>query len=516
MKTRFDLLLVILGIAVTLYVAARIPDEVFFSGDGGLKTLHAKQHLREGFSVTLNLEAEPWIRGLWSDGLYPFKPPFVYEEDGEYIVGFPFLFPLVTAPLYKLAGFRGLYVLPLACLWLLWLRFHLHCRKIDLEWPYALVGMALLIFASPLTMYGAIFWEHVPAAFLAFFGLDFIAGLHGGRRGKLHPVFYGLLAGLAVWFRAEYLCLVALFVLLALLAERSRRIWWFAGGAALSMAAFFIANVALYRHPLGAHSRQVLAAIPPAERLSMAPTFFADMARELVVDYPASLIALAAIPFLFTRGKTDFLSRYARALAAAGIAFLVLVPLIVPNAGGKQLGPRYILFLAPVVALLVPIAMRRLSESGRGGLRIVAYIAIGVALLAGCYRSIYFRGAQLIRDYEGRVVPALEAVLDHPSKYVLVSRQWTAQELEITFDRKTFFHAPDAEDSVKLAEALAEHGVLHFLLVLDYQDSAPAWLSVAPPSPVQRIEFSSMGLYGAYYVFEATIVPRLQGGSAIM
>lgn len=506
MKARLDLLLIIVGIACTLFVASRVPGEVFFSGDGGLKALHAGQHMRQGFSVALDLEAEPWVSRLWSEGFYPFKPPFVYQEEGEYIVGFPFLFPLVTAPLYELAGFRGLYVLPLLSLWLLWIRFHMHCRRIGLEWPYGSTGLALLILASPLTMYGAIFWEHVPAALLAFFGLDFISGSHGGARGRLHPVLYGLLAGLAVWLRAEYLCLVAVFVLLALLAARSGRTWWFAGGAAASVGAFFAANVALYHHPLGAHSRQVVDTLTLSGRIPAAWSFFWDMTTGFVLDCPAALVLVAAVPILFVAGKRDALSSYGRALTIMAIAFVILVPMMVPNAGGKQLGPRYILFLAPLVALLAPITLRRSK---------IGYIVIAIVLIVGCYRSTYSRGAQLIRDYQGRVMPALEVIEGHPSQFVVVANQWTAQELEAAFGTKTFFHAATMEDGVRLAEALAERGVHTFLMVLLHDDSAPEIVNVPHPSPVEMIEFSSLGLHGAYYILEAAITPRLQEGAAI-
>ncbi len=506
MKARLDLILIIVGIACTLFVVSQVPGEIFFSGDGGLKTLHAKQHLRKGFSVALELEAEPWVQQLWSDGLYPFKPPFVYREEDRYVVGFPFLFPLVSAPLYELAGFRGLYILPLVSLWLLWLRFHMHCRRIGLEWPHGSMALALLILASPLTMYGAIFWEHAPAACLAFFGLDFIAGSRCGSLGRLHPVFYGLLAGLAVWLRAEYLCLVPIFVLLAVLAARSSRTWWFAGGAAASVGGFFAANVALYHHPLGAHSRQVVDALSLQGRISSAWSYFWEMTAGFVLDCPAALMILAAVPLLLAAGKRDALSSYGRTLTIIAIAFLLLVPMMVPNAGGKQLGPRYILFLAPVVALLAPITLRRSK---------IGYIVIAVVLLAGCYRSIYSRGAQLVRDYEGRVMPALETITDHPAPYVVVANQWTAQELEAAFGNKTFFHAATVEDSVRVAEALAGRGVHTFLTILLHDDSAPERVAVPGPSPVEMIEFYSLGLHGAYYILEAAITPRFQEEAAM-
>jgi hypothetical protein len=505
--------LILVGAAFTLFVVAQLPGEVFFSGDGALKTLHAKQHLERGFLVALELEAEPWVRELWSDGLYPFKPPFVYEQEGRYIVGFPFLFPLLTAPLYKLAGFRGLYLLPLASLWLLWLFFRAHCRRIQLEPSCTLIGLALLILASPLTLYGAVYWEHVPAALLAFFGLEFMAGLCAGRCAGAHPLIYGLLAGMAVWLRAEYLCLLPIFFVLAFLAARYhpqgwQRAGWFIAGGALSLAAFLVTNLALYSHPLGAHSRQVLDAISLQGRLSSSLGFLGEMSFGLVLDYPASLAALAAIPFLLLCKGEEPLARYGRALAITGLAFFLIVPLMVPNAGGKQLGPRYILFLAPVVALLLPVALQLLKGIANRRLIMLVHLALAAALLAGAYQNLYVRPAQLIKDYRQRVWPALEVVREHPARYVVVPNQWTAQELEVTFGDKTYFHAAAIEDGVRLAEALARRGVHRFLAVLHFEDSAPGQVMVAEPSPIERLEFSSLGLHGSFYVLEVTSYPR--------
>jgi hypothetical protein len=508
-----SLALIVLGALFTLFVVAQLPGEVFFSGDGALKTLHAKQHLDRGFSVALELEAETWVRELWREGMYPFKPPFVYEQDGRYIVGFPFLFSLLTAPFYGLAGFKGLYLLPLASLWLLWVLFGLHCRRLGLEPSSALIGLALLVLASPLTLYGAIYWEHVPAALLAFFGLELLAGLYGGRKMLMHPLPSGLLAGLAVWLRAEYLCLLPVIFVLACFAARERRrgagrVGWFICGAALSLAAFFVSNQLLYGHPLGAHSRQVLEGISMSGRLAASMGHLGEMAAGLAVDYPAAIAAAAAVPFLILRRGKEPLASYGRALAVVGLAFFLIVPLIVPNAGGKQLGPRYILFLAPLIALLLPIALQLLRSIPGGRIVMLANLVLGAALLAGAYQNLYVRTAQLIKDYRHRVWPTMQLVSRHQARYVVVPNQWTAQELQATFADKTYFHAAALEDGVRLAEALAERGTYRFLAVLHFEDSAPDRVLLAEPSPLERLEFSSLGLHGSYYVLEATSIPR--------
>jgi hypothetical protein len=197
-------------------------------------------------------------------------------------------------------------------------------------------------------------------------------------------------------------------------------------------------------------------------------------------------------------------------LAVIAGVLLLLVPLIVPNAGGKQLGPRYLLLLAPLVALLLPIGLQQLSRDSRRGAEIGLLALIAASLLAGVWQNGFVRTGQLVRDYEGRVVPALRLVRDHPLRHVVVPNQWTAQELESLFDSKIFFHAPSVEDSIAIAEALEARGVDRFLAILRYQDSAPPRLNVPPPSPVERIEFRSLGLHGNFYVIEAVVRPRNQ------
>jgi len=72
------------------------------------------------WQADLQLDADPWIRHLWDQGLYPLGPPFVYEVDGARFIQYPLFFPALTAPFYALFGFRGLTILPLIGLWLIW------------------------------------------------------------------------------------------------------------------------------------------------------------------------------------------------------------------------------------------------------------------------------------------------------------------------------------------------------------------------------------------------------------
>src|SRR6476646_7760015 len=135
MKTsRFNtpLIVIFVGILFSLYLQSLIPNDVFYSGDGGLKALLAKQFSAGNFYFDLRLPTNTWIQSLWDAGLYPFRPPFVYNVENRYFITFPFTFPLITAPFQAIAGFRGLYIIPLVSTWALWFSFYAACQRLKL------------------------------------------------------------------------------------------------------------------------------------------------------------------------------------------------------------------------------------------------------------------------------------------------------------------------------------------------------------------------------------------------
>ena len=207
-KYNLPLLLILGGILFSLYLQLQIPTEVFFSGDAGPKLLLTKQFASGNFHVDLDLPVEPWVRNLWASGLYPFDPPFAYSIDNRYYIQYPFPFPLITAPFYRLFGWRGLYIIPLISTWIIWGRFYVVCQQLRLGITTISFGLATLIFASPFTLYGAMFWEHTIAVALAFYGLSIILISTTQELSKTKAILSGILVGLSVWFRAELIIVV--------------------------------------------------------------------------------------------------------------------------------------------------------------------------------------------------------------------------------------------------------------------------------------------------------------------
>src|SRR3990172_7627008 len=180
-EERLALLLIpvfLLGMVLTCWLFLETPEDVFYSGDLGLKYLMLQQYARGNFSLYLDNEKPDWVNEAWDDGLYPIKPPFVIQQEGGRVVLFPIWFQLVSTPFYLLFGFRGLYILPTLALWLVWWRFIILARFSKFPGWVTLLLVIGFIFGTPLLVYGAIFWEHTLAVFLVLVGLEFTFRIH--------------------------------------------------------------------------------------------------------------------------------------------------------------------------------------------------------------------------------------------------------------------------------------------------------------------------------------------------
>src|SRR5215475_3353684 len=135
------------GVLYTLCLQTLIPDEVFYSCDGGFKFLLTKQFADRGFHdmrLDLDLRSEPWVRQLWLDGYYPFVEPFTYRRGDRWYMQYQPFFSIMSAPFYRWFGFRGLYVIPLLLTWMMWLVFLSACRRCGVAREYAALGLALI------------------------------------------------------------------------------------------------------------------------------------------------------------------------------------------------------------------------------------------------------------------------------------------------------------------------------------------------------------------------------------
>jgi hypothetical protein len=215
--------IILVGVLFSLFLLWQIPDGVYFSGDGGLKALLAQQLSAGIFRFDLVLPSENWVQNLWSQGLYPYEEPFVYHLDNRYFITFPFPFSLITAPFYAFFGDRGFYLVPLVATWAIWVTFYWTCQRLKFNLFSTSLALVILIFASNLTLYSAMYWEHTLAVALAFAGIAILLSpTETSSLSIKDAILSGCLVGFSAWVRSEFLAMVGtlLFDLKSTLEER--------------------------------------------------------------------------------------------------------------------------------------------------------------------------------------------------------------------------------------------------------------------------------------------------------
>ncbi|MBW4486344.1 MAG: hypothetical protein KME12_01000 [Trichocoleus desertorum ATA4-8-CV12] len=519
-RLNIPLTVIFIGILFSLCLQALVPNDVFYSGDGGLKALLAKQFSAGNFHFDLRLPVNTWIQSLWDIGLYPFRPPFVYNVENRYFVTFPFTFPLVTAPFHALLGFRGLYVVPLVSTWVLWFSFYLACQRLKLGKISTSIALVVLIFTAPLSLYSAMYWEHTLAVALAFQGLALALVPPVKGLSTRDAIFSGALIGLAVWFRPEFLCLVGI-MLVWLVATQTKQLkkFNFVGQKAiaiavsmmLSVAIFFGINLLVYQHPLGIHSVQIVEEFTLSQRLRTALDNLKQLLFSLTYYFPVVFFSLIYTCLAFLGGKLKLTPKM-QVILLISILFVLAVPLIVPaGAGGKQWGPRFLLITVPLIALLVAMQLKSLMQTHQRNLQLAFMGLLAVFGLVGLYINIFLGTVDLARNYQ-LTVPAVAGLRSQPSSIIAMSHEYVAQALAPSLPEKAFFLTEANQDVKQLSTTLLSQGYQKFLYVCyPYRDCNTPKASLddlkfSHSNQPFTMQFSDLGKFGKYPIYEVSIL----------
>lgn len=233
----------------------------FWSPDSAVRLVQVEAVLRSGaHDPVVTYPAQT----LDPEGRYfPSSPRFHFQRDGKHYITYLPYFSIVSAPLFRMLGFAGLTVLPVAAglvtLWITW-------RVLQARVPsLAPAGVVALAMGTPLLLYSTTFWDHSPAVAagagaLALAAQTLDAEGEGVRLRLLGAA--GLLLGLGLWLRNEmYLLALATIGMWALAtpARRARELLALGAGVAAAGAPLWAMNTRFFGTPLGWKGQDLVA-----------------------------------------------------------------------------------------------------------------------------------------------------------------------------------------------------------------------------------------------------------------
>jgi hypothetical protein len=350
--------IILAGIFYSLYLLRKVPEGVFFTGDGGLKALLAQQLSRGQFRLDLVPAKEAWVRHLWQQGLYPYKPPFVYDTGERYYLSFPFTFSVLTAPFYSLFGYRGLYVIPLLSSWAIWIALYLACQGLNFDSLSTSLALFMVIFASNLTLYSAMYWENTLAVALAFVALAILLIPTDGNGLSIQKaILSGCLVGFSPWVRSEFFALIGTLTIWSVfgwlyegnfggwfsfdsadnfldLSTQNQPIFWLS--MMVTLGIFLLLNKIIYGRFLGIHSLLILEDFSWSRRLLEAWSSFKYMVFSFFNYFPPAFISVLYLLIFILQNITNQLGYKITVYTFIFILFLSAIYLIITG-GIKEL-----------------------------------------------------------------------------------------------------------------------------------------------------------------------------------
>ena len=464
------LLVYFLSLCYLVFLVSSTQPGIFFSGDGGMKFIVVKQlQTGHGFKY-LYLPQPDWVHKIWQSGYFPFGSPFVYPSPNGNLFSFPPYFQLVSAGFYHMFGYSGLYILPVGSAVVLWLVMIGLLRGAGVTEGVIAVLLFLLVFCSPLTLYGAAYWEHMPAVLLLCGGSAFI--LRSGR-GPFVAAVLGLLAGLAVWFRPEAIVLNFCYGIAAAFLfwrRREKSCLFFLGGLIVPVLGFLAVNQYEFGSLLGVHSYQVLQERGILYKIGRGcKNLF--LVNWTSVCYFPFLVIVPLVVYGWWKGRIA-LDLRAGLLFCIILAFCVLTPFFLPNDGGMQWGARYFLPVIPIFLLAVALSGGRLGLLGRvhwpGLVAALLILGAGYAFVL----NSFFGGVEKLRQANfDRVKPAMEFVKQQPGNVIVVGSSYIPMEMGSLFDEKYFFLV-ERDSSLVVLHRLLKQQNIHNYLYINQQDSS--------------------------------------------
>lgn len=233
-----------------------LPHDGFWINDNGCKFIQLQGMIRTNyrdFSI-------PWP-GQDLDPSFAYQPlpsPFGHVINGRLYGTFSPVFPMLSSFPYRLWGFHGLLLLPLASVLLtlpaVWSLTGILTESSPAQRLAQSLALLVVALGTPVWFYSMTFWEHVPAVCLATWSVAYY--IQFVVRGQIRKLITAVgFCALSVYFRDElYLLAATLLVLTVSNSQRRYRlVFAFLAVFVLTVAPLWVFQWLALGHPLGHH-----------------------------------------------------------------------------------------------------------------------------------------------------------------------------------------------------------------------------------------------------------------------
>jgi len=246
----------------------------FWSSDNAVRFVQLESVRRNGYrSLAPFYPAEDLDP---EHGFFPIAEGFSYRRDGRTYLSYPWVFPLLAAPLCGALGFPGLLVLPAVAG--LAAAAAVGCSLGQTSTAGGIAAVLVVGLASPLVVYAAVFWDHTLVTALGAGAVAvLLAGGEGGS-GWRSGFWAGVLLGLGPYFRNEMYVFTAAVAVGLVASGRRNLLPQVLTGFAAAAAPLWAYHLWWFGHPLGYKGKALMEA-------TAAPGLWGYVQHRLLVAY---------------------------------------------------------------------------------------------------------------------------------------------------------------------------------------------------------------------------------------
>ena len=486
--------------------------DALFSIDAAVKLLQAESLKATRFaSMAIDYPArnlDPSLRFV------PFGQPFVFEHHGALQGVYPTAVALLNAAVP--AGPAGLVVLS-ALSALVVLVCVAHLAGADA----AVVATLVVGACSPFWAYAVLPWEHLPALALAT-----VAWVSLDGRSQIRSLLAGCLLGLAAALRHEFALLVPGLAIMCLRHAGWRHWIGVAGGVLAPLAAFAILDVAVYGRPPYSHLAHAVhwiwpvigggSAVQPPEPIAISHQAeivfgywvlglpYASVVGGVVAALCASawlmpgrlrqiavIALLSALSGLVARDliafapQPDFVAGLLRAspilvfatlparssqstsrlLGLAALGIFVCGLLLTGRHAGAQIGPRFLLAILPLAALMASDCLASYMRSRQVHDRVIAML--GVFLLVGSLGMQALVNFPTLARLDREESPIAQSLRSRAASVIVIDDIYLLKSVAFIYPLTQVLLASSQQGIADLSSRLAADSVPRVLLLQD-------------------------------------------------